>query len=165
MGAPDGVGAGLAEAEMADLALLDEPRHGADGVLDRHVRVDAMDVIEIDHLDAEPLEARLAGDRHIVGLAVDAAALPAGSADVAELAGNEELVALALDRLGDQLLVDAGRIGVRRVEHGDAEVDAAMDGRDRFYVVGNAIVGAHAGAAKPDGRYAQALSQLPILHC
>src|SRR5439155_23344587 len=120
---------------------------------------------EIDHLDAEPLEARLAGDRHIIGLAVDAAALAARPADVAELAGDQELVALALDRLSDQLLVDAGRIGVRGIEHRDAKIDAAMDGRDRFDVIGNAVVGAHAGAAKPDGRYAQALSQLTILHC
>src|SRR5215467_8277522 len=149
---------------MTDLALLDKPRHGADRLLDRHVGIDAVDVIEIDHLDTEPLEAGLAGDRHIGGLAVDAAALPAGPTDVAELAGNEELVAPALDRLSDQLLVDAGRIGVGRVEHGDAELDAAVNGRDRFDVIGNAIVGAHAGAAKPDRRYPQALSQLPIFH-
>src|SRR5262249_30721350 len=89
VGATDGVGAGLAQAELADLAPLDKPRHGADSVLDRHVRIDPVDIIEIDHLDAEPLEAGLAGDRHIVRLAVDAAALPAGPADVAELAGNE----------------------------------------------------------------------------
>src|SRR5262249_8153602 len=152
----------LAEAEVADLALRNEPRHGADGVLDRHARIDAVDVIKIDHLDAQPLEACLAGDRHVIGLAVDAAALAAGAAGVAEFAGDEELVAPAFDRLGDQLLVDAGRIGVGRVEHGDAEVDAAVDGRDRLNIVGNAIVGAHAGAAKPDGRYAQALSQLAI---
>ena len=78
--------------------------------------IDAVDVIEVDVVDAEPLEARLAGDRHVVGLAVDAAALAARAADVAELRGDEILVAPALDRLADQLLVDAGGIGVRGVE-------------------------------------------------
>src|SRR5262249_26575467 len=141
------------------------PPHGADRLLDRHVGVDAMDVIEVDGVDPHALEARLAGDRHIVGLAVDAAALPAWSANVAELAGNEELVALALDCLSDEFLVDAGRIGVGGVEHADSEVDAAMDGGDRLDVVGHAIVGAHARAAEPDRRYTQALSQLPIFHC
>src|SRR5262245_16356115 len=137
VGAPDGVGPGLAQAEMADLALLNESRHGADRVLDRHVGIDAMDVIEIDGVDAHALEARLAGDRHIVGLAVDAAALSARTADIAELAGNEKLVALALDRLANQLLIDTGRIGIGRVEHRDAEVDAAVNSRDRLDVVGH----------------------------
>ena len=31
---------GLAQAEIADLALLDQARHGADGVLDRHLGID-----------------------------------------------------------------------------------------------------------------------------
>src|SRR5439155_15746363 len=95
MGAADGIGAGLAQAEVAHLALLHEPRHGADRVLDRHSGVDAVDVIEVDRLDAEPLEARLAGDRHVIRLAVDAAALAARPADVAELRGDEILVAPA----------------------------------------------------------------------
>ena len=51
VGAADGVGAGLAQAEVAHLALLDQPRHGADRVLDRHVGIDAVEVIEIDDLD------------------------------------------------------------------------------------------------------------------
>src|SRR5262249_22068614 len=50
VGTANGFCAGLAQAEMADLALLHEPRHGPDRLLDRHVGVDAMDVIEIDRL-------------------------------------------------------------------------------------------------------------------
>src|SRR5262249_52577765 len=69
-----------------------------------------------------------------------------------------------LDRLPDQLLVDAGRISVGGVEQGDAEIDAAMDRRDRLDVVGHAVVCAHAGAAEPDGRYPETSSQLAILH-
>ena len=62
--------AGLAQAERAHLALLDQPRHGADRVLDRNIGIDAVLIVEIDHIDAEPLEARLAGGRHIFGPAV-----------------------------------------------------------------------------------------------
>src|SRR5262249_42614582 len=130
----------------------------------RNIGIDPVDVVEVDHVDAEPLEARIAGDRDIVGLSIDATALPAGAADIAELAGNQEFVTLAFDCLPDQLLVDAGRIGIRGVEQGDAEIDAVVDRRDRFDVIGHAVVCAHARAAEPDGRYAQPLSQLAILH-
>src|SRR5215475_8127853 len=94
---PDGVRTGLAKAEMAYLALLDQTRHGADSLLDRNIGIDPVDVVEVDHVDAEPLEARIAGDRDIVGLSIDATALPAGAADIAELAGNQEFVTLAFD--------------------------------------------------------------------
>jgi len=65
--APDGRGCRLTEAEIADLALLDQAFHGADRVLDRHRRVDAMLVVEVDHVDAEALEARVAGLDDVVG--------------------------------------------------------------------------------------------------
>ena len=46
----------------------------------------------------------------------------------------------------------------------DAELGGAMDGRDRFHIVGNAVIGAHARAAEPDRRNAKILSKLSILH-
>ena len=61
VGAADGLRRRLAQAEEAHLALRDELRHRADGVLDRHRRVDAMLVVEVDHVDAEALEAQVAG--------------------------------------------------------------------------------------------------------
>src|SRR5262245_1085985 len=94
--APQSVGAGFTEAEETHLALLDESRHGTDGVFDRHIGIDAMGVVEVDMVDAHALEARLARDRHVVGLAADPAALSARPADVAELRGNEIFVATAL---------------------------------------------------------------------
>ncbi len=150
VGAADGVGAGLAKAEVAHLALFHQPRHGADGVLDRHGRVDAVDVIKVDDLDAETLEAGVTGDRRVIRLAVDAAALPTRPADVAEFRGDQILVAPPLDGRADELFVDAGGIGVGSVEHGDAKLGRLMDGRDRLHVVGHAVVGAHARATEPD---------------
>ena len=164
-GPADGLRPGLAQAEMADLALLDQARHRAHGVLDRHVGIDAMDVVEIDHVDAEPLQARLAGDRHVVGLAVGAAALAARTADVAELGGDDQAVAASGDRARDQLLVPAGAIGIRGVEHVDALLDRPMDGGGGFHVVGHAIVRRHAGAAQADGRDARtSRAELTVLH-
>ena len=50
----------LGEAEVAHLALAHELGHGADRLLDRHRRVDAVLVVEVDVVDAEPLQRRLA---------------------------------------------------------------------------------------------------------
>jgi len=85
VGAADRVGACFAEAEVAHLALFDQARHRTHRVLNRHIGVDAMDVVKVDHVDADPLEAGLAGNRHVIRSAVDATTLAAGSADIAEL--------------------------------------------------------------------------------
>lgn len=56
VGTPDGLRTGLREPEAADLALLDELAHRARDVLDRHLRVDAMLVEDVEPLDPEPSE-------------------------------------------------------------------------------------------------------------
>ena len=43
----------LGQAEVAHLARFHQPRHRAHRVLDRHVRVDAVQVVEVDGVDAE----------------------------------------------------------------------------------------------------------------
>src|SRR5205814_7452529 len=96
--------------------------------------VDAVLVIKVDDLDAEPLQARLAGRADIIGIALDAEELAGGSADIAELGGEEHLVAAVADRLADQLLVPADAVHVGGVEEGHAAVDRMMDGGDRFLV-------------------------------
>ena len=80
---------------MAHLAGLDELGHRADGLLDRDGLVDAVLVVEIDVVDAEPLEARVAGLPDVVGVAANAEALAVLAADVAELRREHDLVAAA----------------------------------------------------------------------
>ena len=55
-GAPQSVGAGFRQADVADLAFLDQLRHGANRFLDRSIRIDAVLVVEVDVLDAQPLQ-------------------------------------------------------------------------------------------------------------
>ena len=43
-------------AEEADLSLPDQFGHGADRLLDGHGGIDAVLVVEVEVLDAEPLE-------------------------------------------------------------------------------------------------------------
>ena len=52
VGAADRAGAGLGQAEVADLARRDQLADGAGDVLDRHVRVDPVLVEQVDRVDA-----------------------------------------------------------------------------------------------------------------
>src|SRR5262249_29425890 len=138
MGPPDAFRPRLAQPEKAYLALLDEPRHRADRVLDRHRRIDAMLVIEVDYIDAEPLEARLAGLRDIGGGAVDAVGA-ARLAGLAEFARDYDPVAPALQRPAEQFLVLAPAVHVRAVKMIDAQLDCPVDQPDSGRVVARAV--------------------------
>jgi hypothetical protein len=116
-------------------------------------------------IDAEPLETRLAGDRHVVGPAVDEAALAVRAAHVAELRGNQHLVTPAAEGLAQKLLVLAEPVGVRGVKQCDAEFDRPVDGGGGFGVVRYPVIGTHARAPEPDGRDTGAVpAELPMLH-
>ena len=65
-------GAGFGQADVADLALLDQLGHAADRLLDRHVGIDPVLVEEVDRVDAEPLQRAFAGAAGIGRAAVDA---------------------------------------------------------------------------------------------
>src|SRR5712691_8127436 len=106
---------GLREAEIAHLAGLDQPRHRAHRLLDRHVRVDAVQVVEVDVVDAELREARLAGGAHVLGPAV-------GVVDVTELGADDDVVAPAFQRAAEHALVLALHVAVCGVEERDAQV-------------------------------------------
>src|ERR1700733_10888924 len=67
--APNRLRSRLRQTEIAHLTLRDQPRHRADRIFDRRVRIDAMLIIEVDHVGAEPLEARFAGRLNIFRLA------------------------------------------------------------------------------------------------
>lgn len=139
MGAADGVGRGLAQAQRAHLALLHQLAHGADRILDRHRWIDAVLVVEVDHVDAQPLEARIARRLHVLRRSIDAVGA-AGPLDLAELGGEHDAVAArAGKRLADQLLVVAPAIHVGAVEHGDATIQRVVDQRDALGIVGLAI--------------------------
>ena len=53
--APQRIGRDFGEADRADRARFDEARQFADRLLDRNRFVDAMHIIEVNVVDAEPL--------------------------------------------------------------------------------------------------------------
>src|SRR6185437_3360909 len=148
---------------MAHLALRNELGHGADGVLDRHGRVDAMLVVEIDDIDAEPLQARVAGLDNVVRTAVDP--LAGGGLDLAEFGGEHDAVAAALEGAAQHLLVMAPAIHVRGIEEIDAAVDGVLDDGDAGLVVGLAVNARERHTAEPDRRDLRAaLAEPAMLH-
>src|SRR2546425_7069671 len=149
--APDGLGRRLRQPEKADLAALDEARHATHGVLDGHLRIDPVLVVEVDHVHAQALETRVAGFRDIGRAAVDAIALPVRAPHLAQLGGHEYPVALAFDGAPEQLLVLAPAIHVRGVEMVDPEVESAVDDADAFLIVALAIGAGHGHEPEPDG--------------
>ena len=60
-GAADRLGADLGQADMADIAGLHQVGDGADRVLDRHVRIEPRRAVDVDMVDAEPLQ-RIGGE-------------------------------------------------------------------------------------------------------
>src|SRR5689334_279293 len=103
---------------MLHLAGRDELRHRAYRLLDRRLRIDAMLVVEIDVVGAEPLQRSLDRFADVLGPAVGAAV--AERAD--EFRREDVLIALPLDRAADELLVLADGVHLRRIEEVDAEV-------------------------------------------
>jgi len=101
-----GVGRNLGQADAADLARLHQFGQRADAVLDRHALVPAVQVVEIDDVGLQPLQAVLAGLLQYVGMAVELA-LALCIAERPALAGQNELAAMFLEHVADQGFVGA----------------------------------------------------------
>ncbi len=91
---PDGRCAGLGEAEMPDLALLDQLLHRAGDILDRHVGIDAVLVEQIDDVGLQSLERGLGHLADALRPAVQAALLARRGIDIeAEFGRDHDLFA------------------------------------------------------------------------
>src|SRR4051794_9984984 len=106
MSAPDRRGIYFREADSADLAGLNEIGHRADAFLDRRLGIDPMELIEIDDVDPQPLEARVACLLDVLGPAIEPAfGRIVGIANDPALGRDREPITLSFDGARDQLLV------------------------------------------------------------
>src|SRR3712207_2751554 len=142
---------------------MDELSQRPPGVLDRDGGVDPVLVVEVENVDAEPLQRGVTGAAHVVGPAVDAEERAVLASLVAELGGEHHLVAPAGDGLPDEPLVGERAVHVRGVEEGDAEVQRPLDGALGLRLVTGAVELAHPHAAQSLGRDGQP-SQCACLH-
>ena len=134
--AADGVGPGLGQPDVADLALGHQLGQRADGVLDRRVRVHPVLVVEVDVVGAEPPQRSLDRGADVGRAAVEVPRAAAGVRHEAELGRQHHLVAAALDGPADELLVGERAVDLGGVDEGDAQFERPVDGADRLGVVG-----------------------------
>ena len=91
--------------------------------------IGAVQVVEVDVVEAEPGERAVDRAAHVLGAAVDLAhaGLDGTGAEDAELGGDDRVVAARRDGLPDDLLADVRAVDVGGVEHRDAEVESPVD--------------------------------------
>ena len=106
-------------------------------------------VVEVDRLDSESSQRRLAGGADVLGAAVDPEELTLLAAHVPELRRDYDLVATVGDRLADELLIRERAVHVGGVEERDPELERAVDRRDRLTLVSGSVELGHAHAAEP----------------
>jgi hypothetical protein len=138
---------------VLDLAGLDEVLDRAGDVLDGHLRVDSVLIVEVDGVDPEPAQGavddllddfRTAGDPP-ARLAFDRVDVPA------ELGGDHDLALVRGEGLADEFLVGVGAVDLGGIEEGDATVHRGADERDHLLPVGPiAVPASHAHTAQPD---------------
>src|SRR5215218_8962358 len=141
----DRLGAGLGQSDVAYLAFGDQLGQRADRLFDGRVRVDAVLVVEVDVVGAEPLERAFDRGLHIVCAAVDDAGAAAGVGDETELGRHDDVVAPALDGLADNFLAVEGAVDLGGVDVGDPEVQRPVNGADRLGVIEPPAGGVDAG--------------------
>ena len=108
--------------------------------------------IDVDVLDAEPLQRIGQEVLHRRGAAVMPRKLVAGSRSAPNLTLIWTLSRLrARERFADQHLIVAHAVEIAGVEQGDAGIERGVDGGDALAAVGGAVKIRHAHAAEADG--------------
>jgi hypothetical protein len=110
-------------------------------------------IVEVDVVHPQPLQAALDGAADVGGRAVDLQGGALGVVADAEFGGDEGLVAPVGQRLADLDLVGVRAVHLGRVEEGDAQFERAVDHRRRLILIrALAVEGGHAHTAQADGR-------------
>jgi len=123
-------------------------------------------IVKIDRVDAEALEAGLAGGADIVGATVDfAVGWIRRNADDSELGRDYEFVAPPANRATDQLLIPMRPVSIGGVPEGDSQFERALERVHRLRIVARAVEIRHPHASEADRRYEEsASSKLPRFH-
>ena len=152
VGAAQGVGAHLREADVADQALLHELGQCSHGLFHRNGRIQAGRPVDVHVVGAEAPEG--VGQEVLDGHRTGVHAVPSapGIAQDAELHADLGVLApAAADRLAQQHFVVAHAVEVAGVQQGHAGVEGGLDRGDALGVVGGAVKIGHAHQAEADG--------------
>jgi len=119
---------------MADLSVLLELGQRAELVGERHRRIDAVQLVEVDPIHPEPTQAHLDALAEVLGSA-HLVPLTRPGPGKAALGGNDEIGWIRVQRLPDEVLAHRGAVGVRSVDQGDAEFDGTSEHPDRLVAI------------------------------
>ena len=148
-------GGDLRQADRPDLPLVHQIRQRPDAVRDRHVRILAVQVIQIDHVGLQARQAVIAHAPQCVRARVDRP--PARLvAEHPALAGQHDIGAMRLEDGAEELLVGAESIEGGGVEHRDAALERRAQDAFRHIPWRRRGVGvAQVHAPEPEGRDAE----------
>ena len=142
---------------MTNVPGVGHLRDRADRLLDRHIRVDAGQAVDVHVVAAQTGQRVRERVLHRRRPTIDSEPTTGGVAERPELDAHCDPVSrAALERLSDQELVAAGTVEVTGVEEGDPCVESGVDRRDALDLVRCSVEVGHAHAAKADGRSLEA---------
>jgi hypothetical protein len=114
---------------MTHLPLLHEALHRPERVLHRHQRIDAVQVVQVDDVDAQAPQALVARAGHVLRAAVDAT-IGVGAA-LADLAREEHALAPLREPRADRRLARAFGVDVGGVEEVESKLEAEVERGER----------------------------------
>src|SRR5580658_7112257 len=136
--------ADIRDPDVTDLSLVLQLDQGADGFLDRDLRVRPVELVQRDLLQAP--EAALALGAQLLRPAVRLPPARAGTLKPA-LGGDNQIVRIWIERLRDEALADLGPVRVRRVDERDAQLDDPPQRRQGLRLIRRIAPDAAAGDA------------------
>ena len=119
------------QADLEELAFVAQLDERADRLLEGHLRIGCVQLVQVDGVDAEPAQAGVAHASEVFGPAVgrehrrSRRPRSEGARDEATFGRDEHVVGVGNERLGDDLLTRPVAVDVGGVDELHAEVDRA----------------------------------------
>ena len=132
------------DSDLADLALGLKILESPHGFLVRHVRIRSMQLVELDRVQSQPAERPLTRLPQVVGIAIGIPLIRTGP-HVPALGGDQEVLGIGMQGLGNQLLAHVRAVGVGGVDQVDAQLHRTAENGDRLIVVCRGSPDAFAG--------------------
>src|SRR5215207_5117064 len=108
------------KADVPDLALVPQLRQEPDRVLEGYFGIGPVELVEVYALHLEPLQAALARLAQVLRAPVGDP--PATGPRVAALGGDDQVIRVRVQRLGDQTLGDLGAVGIGGIDEVHAQL-------------------------------------------
>src|SRR5260221_4917421 len=154
MGEADVGYAGLGKTEKAYVSLLDQLTYRTGHILHRHFWIDTVLMQQVNVSGRQSLERAFYGLTDILRPArCFGADLLSVLETKSKFGADDHLVAPALERPAEQLLVGEGTIALGRIEEGASDLDCTVQCRDRFLLIRRTIGLAHRHTPEADRGY------------